>query len=91
MRVTNNTAAVMNYDGKAYGPGRSFEMSDAHAAGRAEKAMLESGALGVKLGNKASEGLTVEQLKAVLTENKIEFDPAAKKADLVALVDANVA
>jgi len=91
MRVTNNTAAVMNYDGKAYGPGSSFEMSDKHASGRAEKALFESNALGVRLGSKASEGLTVEQLKAVLTERKIDFDPAAKKADLVALVDANAA
>lgn len=37
---------------------------------------------------KPSEGLTVAQLKDALAAKGVEFDPAAKKADLAALLDA---
>lgn len=91
MFVTNNTTAVMNYGGKSYGPGRSFEMWDEHASRRGEKALLTSGALKVSLSaptGKPSDGLTVDELKAALTARDVPFDTSAKKADLAALLDA---
>lgn len=91
MFVVNKSPAVFNYGNKSYGPGRTFEMSDKHAGGRAEKAMLKSGALGVAMSMptaKPSEGLKVEELKAALTERNIAFDASAKKDELAALLDA---
>jgi hypothetical protein len=90
MQVKNNTRSAIGYGGKVYGPGRVIELKDGDESKRDIAALMESEALTVSLGTKASEGLTVEQLKAVLTENKIDFDPSLKKADLAALVDANV-
>ena len=90
MQVKNNTRSVFNYGGRLYGPGRAIELKDGDEKKRDIAALIESEALTVQLGTKASDGLNVEQLKAVLTENKIDFDASMKKADLAALVDSHV-
>jgi hypothetical protein len=90
MQVKNNTRSAFNYGGRIYGPGRVIELKEGDESKRDIAALIESEALSVQIGTKASEGLTVEQLKAVLTENKIDFDPSMKKAELAALVDSHV-
>lgn len=93
MQVRNDTKSVFNYAGKMYGPGRIITLADGDESKRDIAALMDSGALSVSMGGEdapPSQGLTVEQLKAVLTENHVQFDPGMKKAELAALVDANV-
>lgn len=93
MNVRNDTKSVISYGGKMYGPGRTIPLKDGDEKKRDIAAMMDMGQLSVSLGGEdapPSQGLTVEQLKAVLTENHVEFDPGMKKAELAALVDANV-
>ena len=93
MQVRNNTRSAIGYGGKVYGPGRTISLKDGDESKRDIAALIESEALAVSIGGEESapsHGLTVEQLKAVLTENGVAYDDKAKKADLAALVDANV-
>lgn len=93
MNVRNNSKSVIGYGGKSYGPGRTIPLKDGDESKRDIAALIESGALSVSLGGEdapPSHGLTVEQLKAVLTEHGIAYDDKAKKPELAALVDANV-
>lgn len=93
MFVTNKTAAVINYGNKAYGPNATFEMSDADASRRGEKAMIKSGLLQVSLKapepgtGKPSDGLKLDEIKAALTERGVSFDSSANKAELAKLLD----
>lgn len=88
MDVINNTTGIMYYDGKSYAPGAVVPLNDGDENLPDIAALMESNALGVKLSAKASEGLSVEQLKAALTAKAIAVPDGAKKADLAALLDA---
>lgn len=92
MFVKNNTISAMNHGGRAYGPGKTFEVSDSYAESREGKALLGSGSLEVSMTapakGKPSDGLNVEELKAALVAANIPFDTAAKKAELAATLDA---
>lgn len=88
MEVTNNTTGILFYDGKSYAPGAVVKLSDTDAQLPDIAAMLESGDLGVKLSARASEGLSVEQIKAALTAKGVAIPEGVKKADLAALLDA---
>lgn len=93
MNVRNDTKSVITYAGKMYGPGRTIPLKDGDEKKRDIAAMIDSSQLSVSLGGDdapPSHGLNVEQLKALLTENHVPFEPNAKKAELAALVDANV-
>lgn len=92
MDLINKTAGVMVYEGIAYGPGKAIPFTDEHAGGRDVVALLGAGQLEASMGGASgqpSKGLTVEQLKAALTEKNIEFDAGAKKDALAALLDAS--
>ena len=92
MQVTNTTKGVVNYQGRIVAPGASFELDAEHTELPGVVAMLGSGALapvmGKAEGGKPSDGMTKDQIAEALTAKGAAFDPAAKKADLAALLDA---
>lgn len=93
MLVRNDSKSVFNYAGRLYGPGRTIPLADGDEKKRDIAALMDASILSVSLGGDdapLSHGLNVEQLKALLTENHVAYDDKAKKAELAALVDANV-
>lgn len=92
MDLTNKTAGVIVYEGRAYGPGKVIPYSDEHANGRDVVGLLGAGHLEASISGAVAEpskGLKVEELKAALDAKGIAYDANAKKDALAALLDAS--
>lgn len=55
MKVTNSTKAVVNYNGRAYGPNASFDLADGDEKIQDIARMLDDGRLAVSLSVKSEE------------------------------------
>lgn len=89
MEVTNKTVGVIFYAGNSYGPGQVLKLVEGDESKGDIAGMIGDGRLAVKLGDKPSEGLTVEEIKAALTVKKVAIPEGAKKSELAALLDAS--
>lgn len=93
MKVTNKTIAVVNYNGRAYGPNASFDLADGDEEIQDIARMLGDGRLGVadvtKPASKPSDGLKVDELKKALADKGVAFDTSLKRDALAEMLDAS--
>lgn len=63
MKVSNNTRAVVNYNGRAYGPNASFDLKEGDEKIQDIARMLDDGRLAVSLSVESAEKSTEKTAK----------------------------